>query len=229
MPVSLALLLSNLLMVQGMDQWLADQLYAWQGQQWQWRDAWLTSTVLHRGGRLLSVLLCVATLVACIWCWCRPAHQTHTAQWRWPLLYLVLAGVLSTSLVSLLKATSQMDCPWHLTRYGGSLPLVGLFESRPAGMPRAACFPAGHASAGYAWVCLYFVARMREKGWHWIGLSIGLLAGLVFGFTQQLRGAHFLSHDLWSLVICWLVSLGLYVLMRKKAGVPHPVQDGVLA
>ncbi len=41
---------------------------------------------------------------------------------------------------------------------------------------------------------------------------IGLVAGLIFGISQQLRGAHFLSHDLWSLTICWLVALGFFYL-----------------
>lgn len=49
-----------------------------------------------------------------------------------------------------------MECPWDLTRYGGDLPFVGLLERRPADMPDTACFPAGHASAGYAWLALYF-------------------------------------------------------------------------
>lgn len=48
--------------------------------------------------------------------------------------------------------------------------------------------------------------------WRWLGLMIGLVAGLIFGISQQLRGAHFLSHDLWSLTICWLVALGFFYL-----------------
>ena len=47
------------------------------------------------------------------------------------------------------------------------------------------------------------------------GLAVGLLAGGVFGFSQQLRGAHFLSHDLWTLATCWAVSLGLYLLVER--------------
>jgi membrane-associated PAP2 superfamily phosphatase len=34
--------------------------------------------------------------------------------------------------------------------------------------------------------------------------SIGL--GVLLGFTQQLRGAHFISHDIASAAICWLIA-----------------------
>jgi membrane-associated PAP2 superfamily phosphatase len=44
---------------------------------------------------------------------------------------------------------------------------------------------------------------------------VGLVAGGVFGAAQQLRGAHFLSHDLWTLATCWTVSLLLFLLVRR--------------
>jgi len=107
-----------------------------------------------------------------------------------------------------------MDCPWDLLRYGGHQPYIGLFSHRPADMPMTACFPAGHASAGYAWLSLYFFALLWRPAWRWTGLALGLGSGLLFGISQQLRGAHFLSHDLATALLCWLLSLGLYVLVR---------------
>ena len=44
-------------------------------------------------------------------------------------------------------------------------------------------------------------------------MASALVIGLVFGIAQQLRGAHFLSHDLWALMVCWLVALSLHRLM----------------
>jgi len=80
------------------------------------------------------------------------------------------------------------------------------------------CFPAAHASAGYAWVCAYFAARSLGVSWaKW--LLVGALAlGFLFGFGQQLRGAHFISHDLWTLAICWFTALvGYRFLLMPKA------------
>ena len=42
------------------------------------------------------------------------------------------------------------------------------------------------------------------------GLLFGIGLGAIFGFAQELRGAHFLSHDLWSLAIAWTSASLLY-------------------
>ena len=41
-------------------------------------------------------------------------------------------------------------------------------------------------------------------------LAAALLTGACFGLAQQARGAHFLSHDLWSALLTWLTALTLY-------------------
>ena len=106
-----------------------------------------------------------------------------------------------------------MDCPWDLLRYGGEKAYYELFSRRPAGMGSAGCFPAGHASAGYAWVALYFFYLATRPRWRWWGLGAAMALGMVFGIAQQLRGAHFLSHDLWALMLCWLVALAMHRVM----------------
>jgi len=212
-PLLVTLAASALLMAGGGDQWLADQLYRAEGHHWLLQNAWATRQLIHKGGKWLSA---AATLVAILLCFHAWRHE-RAAAWRWPLLYLVLAVALGTGLVSLLKSVTNMDCPWDLVRYGGLREYVGLFASRPHGLPRGACFPAGHASAGFAWVSLYFVALLVQPAWRWRGLAIGLAAGAVFGVGQQLRGAHFLSHDLWTLATCWTVSLLLFLWVRPLA------------
>ncbi|MEQ5803534.1 phosphatase PAP2 family protein [Halomonas sp. H10-9-1] len=186
----------------GLDFRLADALYRLQGDGWTLKQHVLLETWLHRGGRNFSqwmgggvVLLLLVSLVA------QPLHH-----WRRPLLYLFLAVAGSTLAVSSVKHLVPMECPWDLARYGGDWSFVGLLTRRPAGMPDTACFPAGHASAGYAWIALYFCLRQVRPRLRWLGLAVGLGLGVLFGATQQLRGAHFLSHDLWTLMLCWTIS-----------------------
>lgn len=217
LPWIAALLVSWALMSAGGDQWLADQLYRLEGHRWALQNAWVTTHLIHKGGKWLSAFATLLALVACFHAW----RHARWRRWRWPLLYLVLAVGLGTGMVSLLKSLTHMDCPWDLTRYGGLREYVGLFATRPADMPRGICFPAGHASAGYAWVSLYFFAQLVRPAWRWRGLAVGLLAGAVFGFAQQLRGAHFLSHDLWTLVTCWTVALGLYLVALAVSRPAH--------
>lgn len=210
LPLLATLTASMLLMGAGGDQWLADQFYRLEGHQWAWQNAWVTSHLVHQGGKWASTFAALVVIVLCTHAW----RSERASAWRWPLLYLVLTVALGTGVVSLLKSVTNMDCPWDLARYGGLREYVGLFASRPHDMPRGICFPAGHSSAGFAWIGLYFFALMVRPAWRWRGLAVGLVAGGVFGLAQQLRGAHFLSHDLWTLATCWLLSLALYLLFQ---------------
>lgn len=200
----------------GLDFRLADIFYRLQGEGWTLKQHVLLETWLHRGGRTLSqwmggsvILMLLASLMA------RPLHR-----WRCPLLYLFLAVAGSTIAVSTVKHLVPMEYPWDLARYGGDWPFIGLLTRRPAGMPDTACFPAGHASAGYAWIALYFCLRSVRPRLRWLGLATGLGLGLLFGVTQQLRGAHFLSHDLWTLMLCWTISATLASLL-----LPSPARE----
>lgn len=210
LPLAITLILSAWLMGGGGDQWIADAVYHAQGSHWQLRSAWFTGGLIHRGGKWLSALAALWAIGAAIAAW-RSKGGSRSSQ-RWPLTMLAASVVLSTALVSRLKHLTGMDCPWDLSRYGGHQPYYGLFESRQ-GLTASGCFPAGHASAGYAWLALYFFAIAVKPQWRLPALALGLAAGLVFGVAQQLRGAHFVSHDLWTMMICWTVPLLLFRMM----------------
>lgn len=198
------------------DFWLADRLYAMEGHAWALQSGYVTQDLLHAGGRQASKYAWLGLLLILVASLFVPAAKP----WRRPLVYLLLATLLSTAAVGMLKRWSNMDCPWDLLRYGGTHNYYGLFTQRPPAMGQGRCFPAGHASAGYAWVALYFFFAAARPRWRWWGLGVGLAMGLVFGIAQQLRGAHFLSHDLWALMICWLLALTLSQLLLAERTAP---------
>jgi membrane-associated PAP2 superfamily phosphatase len=67
-------------------------------------------------------------------------------------------------------------------------------------------------------VALYFFFASVRPAWRRIGLAIGIGAGAILGVAQQLRGAHYLSHDLWTLAISWFVALGVHRLSVRRIG-----------
>lgn len=219
-PLLIAVALMLLLIPFRGDLWLADAIYGWEGHAWSLHDNFITQTMLHVQGKRISTEVwygvAVLLLISLALPWLR--------RWRMPLLYLLAASALSTGVVGTLKLYTDMDCPWDLVRYGGTYPYVDLFTARAAWLPPGRCFPSGHASAGYAWVSLYFFFLATRPALRWWGLAVGLFVGLLFGAAQQLRGAHFLSHDLATLMICWLVSLVFYValLARERINVVGP-------
>jgi membrane-associated PAP2 superfamily phosphatase len=222
-PLLALVMLSALINFFDVDKTLADYFYHLQGNTWAWKNSWLTEQFFHKGGRAASLLLALITLALLIASYCLKDWQQH----RKPLTYLILAAAGGSLLVSFLKSSLAVSCPWEFQRYGGSLSYHSVFEQLSLRNGEG-CFPAGHASAGYAWVALYFFGlcykttrRSTSQStwqftWRWAGLALPLMAGVAFGFAQQLRGAHFISHDVWTLAICWFYSLALYHLMFRN-------------
>ena len=123
------------------------------------------------------------------------------------LLIVMLTLPLGPSVVSSLKGTTNVACPYDLTQYGGDTPYIRLFERYPAGKKPAKqqrCFPAGHASGGFALLALYFLPQSRRRRRQM--LAVALLAGWTMGMYKMLLGHHFFSHTLTSMILCWLVA-----------------------
>ena len=55
----------------------------------------------------------------------------------------------------------------------------------------------------------YFVFRTAAPGLARRWLVAAVVAGLLLGVSQQWRGAHFMSHTLWSGWLCWCLAWGL--------------------
>lgn len=221
MPLVAFVAINFVLLQLGGDRWLAGHLYLWEGGRWALKDGFVTSTLIHEGGKRLSVLAWLGVVVGAAIAWCRPAWRS----WRGPLLYLAATVLLSTSLVAWMKSWTHVDCPCDLIGFGGTRSYHALFAALPPHAPRGRCFPAGHASAGYAWVALFFCFASAPPRWRWSGLATGLCAGLVFGISQQLRGAHFASHDAWTLMVCWLVALLLHRAMPGRSRAARASMD----
>lgn len=210
MPLlALAILLSWLEQGAG-NRLIADRLYAWEGGHWLLKHHWITSSLIHPGGKYLSLLMWVTAGIV-YW---RNRGNAALLRLQRPLVFLLLSTLISVTLVSLLKSMIAMDCPWDMQAYGGLHPYLGLLDARPAGLRDSGCFPAGHASSGYAWVAFYFFFAATAPRWRLHGLALGLSMGALFGVSQQLRGAHFLSHDVVALLVCWCTALALSSYMR---------------
>ena len=140
---------------------------------------------------------------------------------RWQRLQLVVSILLGLALVVAIKRISSTSCPWDLAEFGGLARYVSHWRFGLVDGGGAHCFPAGHASAGFAFVGGYFVLRDRAPRAARIWLAAALAAGLVLGVSQQMRGAHFMSHTLWTAWLCWTVAWACHSLVttwRLRSG-----------
>ena len=213
LPTLLAIMAAIAVATLKLDLWFADIVYAAEGGQWALKKAFVTEHLLHVAGRNAVAAAWVLVLIA----WVATGRKPQSRSWRRPLAALALSVLLSTVLVASLKALSSVDCPWDLVRYGGDRVYVDIFSALLAGTPHRGCFPAGHASAGYAWLALFFFFQTVRPAWRWRGLTAGIMLGMVFGLSQQLRGAHFLSHDLWTAALCWLAAVAVHAAMGQSS------------
>lgn len=168
------------------------------------REHWLLYGVLHEGGRRIAWLLALALCLGVWWPW-GPLGRLRRRE-RMRLAASALLGVLAVSLV---KTASVTSCPWDLQAFGGVARHLSHWNLAPDG-GAGRCFPAGHASAGFGFVGGYFSFRDRHPALARRWLAAALAAGLVFGVAQQLRGAHFMSHTLWTGLLCWGVAWAVH-------------------
>lgn len=168
---------------------------------------WWVEDLVHTGGRWFIR----AAVLSAIVLWAASFSVGRLRALRRAAGYFALASILSVGIVGLLKVLTNVDCPWDLIPFGGQFPVVPLFADRPDALRAGHCFPAAHASSGYALIALYFAARERSRRIARFGAMLGITCGVIFGIAQQSRGAHFLSHDLWSAFIVWVVSASVYV------------------
>jgi membrane-associated PAP2 superfamily phosphatase len=118
-------------------------------------------------------------------------------------LQLAVSALVALSVVSSLKSLSATSCPWDLAEFGGVARYASHWALGIVDGGGGRCFPAGHASAGFAFLGGYFALRRRQPRAARLWLAASLAAGLVLGGAQQVRGAHFMSHTLWTGWLCW--------------------------
>jgi membrane-associated PAP2 superfamily phosphatase len=227
MPAALFLAAALAIHALNLDRRIASALFFDAGaRHWIGAGTWWAESLIHDGGRTLVQAVglgALATLAGGLWI---PSLRPF----RRAAGYVAVALAVCPSVVDLLQLATNMDCPRDLAGFGGTRPYVGLFEPRPAGLPRAACFPGAHASAGFALMAFYFVWRRSQPLLGQAALVAALALGLAFAFGQEARGAHVLSHDLTSAAIDWLLLLGLAeLLLRSPAAVSRwvPAAPGV--
>ncbi|MCA1854914.1 phosphatase PAP2 family protein [Massilia oculi] len=204
---------------------LADLLYDRASASFPWREAWLTlsfgHTFLKAVLTALAVLFIGAALADALWP--QAPLDRHYARLR--LRVIAWAAVLVPLVTSLLKQTSNAYCPWDLARYGGAAPHLRLFASLPPGVLPGHCLPAGHASSALWLVSLVVLWLPGPPRRALRALGLCLLPGLALGWMQQMRGAHFLSHTLWSAWIACAIVAALVALLQ--GGEARPASGGI--
>jgi membrane-associated PAP2 superfamily phosphatase len=186
------------------------------------RDVWAFDTLLYSWAKVAALGLLLGIGALAVWPigpWRRMARAD-----RWALF---AACLIVIALVPSFKQFSVSACPWDLYDFNstdGKVDYLSHWDFSVTPAYHGGCFPAGHAVTGFGFFPLVFAlwrvsdeAGRRALGWV-------LFAGFLFGTAQQMRGAHFMSHTLWT---CWLCAAGAAALDALWQRVrPRPLRAG---
>jgi membrane-associated PAP2 superfamily phosphatase len=196
------LLLQDKFYDQAHDEWLVDPLSR------------LPRLFFYQGAKVAIIIFGVS--LAIFFCWPKRKLPPNWAARKRDAGFLILCLAIVPSAIGTLKANTNVYCPFQLARYGGTKPYFRVFDRRPpeSKADPGRCYPAGHASGGFALMSLYFLAQTRRG--RMIGLAIGQSYGWTMALYQMFKGAHFLSHSIVTMLLAWLLILFLAKWIRPS-------------
>ena len=170
------------------------------------RQHWALAELNHRYVKYVLIAVYLSYGIA----WLMSFYSEKFKPRRWEFGYFFIMVMLATSTIAILKSQSAHACPWDMAVATTQGILWEL--SATAGH----CFPGGHASSGFALLVGYFIYRTTRPKRAYFFILAALILGFTMGWGQMMRGAHFLSHTLWTGWIIWGLNVMAYALFADR-------------
>jgi len=170
--------------------------------------------LFYSGIKKLLIFIAVCFLIALLFFHKKPLIQTY----KKGIIIVILSAIFVPIAVGALKKTTNMPCPKHEIRYGGDRLRTAVWQSYPpkyASKKKIACWPAGHASGGFALMSLFFLFKRRRN--KYIALFFALIVGWSMGSYKMIIGDHFFSHTWITMVLAWLIILSSNLMVEWYA------------
>ena len=168
---------------------------------------------LYDGIKNLLILFAVAILFSLIFLRKKELIQ----EYKKGLIIVLLSAIFVPVIIGSLKAISNTPCPCNLVNFNGTYPDTKVFDSYPKDFiqtSKAKCWPAGHASGGFALMALFFLFKTPKNQKR--ALAAALVIAWSMGLYKMLLGDHFLSHTIITMIMAWLIILIIVKSMQFK-------------
>ena len=205
--LTLVLLLAVILLFEfiDIDLWIQNYLYSFELQQWILdRNEPLSKLIFYDGIKKIFILLVILLIIVLLFF----RKNKLIQKYRQGLIIVCMSAMLVPLLITSLKAITNMPCPKDITLYGGTYPNITILSAYPKDFhqtKRIKCYPAGHASGGFALLSLLFLFKSRKK--RLIAFVSVMVLSWSIGIYKMLIGDHFLSHTLVTMILSWLIIL----------------------
>lgn len=177
------------------------------------RDEAILKFIFYDGIKKLLIIFAVGLLFCLIFF----RKKELIKNYKNGMIIVILASIIIPLTIGSLKAVSNTPCPKNIKYFGGEYPDIKLFDSYPKDFiqnSKIKCWPAGHASGGFALMALFFLFKKRKN--QTIALIFALTIGWSMGIYKMLIGDHFLSHTIITMLIAWLIILILAKIILKE-------------
>jgi membrane-associated PAP2 superfamily phosphatase len=176
------------------------------------REDKITKLLFYDGIKIIFYIFVLLILIALIFF----RNSSVIKEYKQGLIIVCLSTFLVPLSVSILKATTNVPCPKNLEHYGGEYPYVTVLSRYPETFYQAKnirCYPAGHASGGFALMSLFFLFKLKKN--KIIALISTIVIGWSIGSYKMLIGDHFLSHTIITMMLAWLIILNIAKSINK--------------
>lgn len=177
------------------------------------RDEAILKFIFYDGIKKLLIIFALVLLFSLIFF----RKKELIKNYKEGLIIVILASIIVPLAIGSLKAVSNTPCPKNIEYFGGNYPNIKVFDSYPKEFiqnSKIKCWPAGHASGGFALMALFFLFKKRKN--QIIALIFALSIGWSMGTYKMLIGDHFLSHTIITMIIAWLIILILAKIIQKE-------------
>lgn len=187
------------------DIWLQNYFYNFETHKWLIdRNEPILKFIFYNGIKKLLIIFAVLILLSLIFF----RKKRIIQEYKKGLILVVLAAILIPVIVGGLKATTNTPCPKNIEHFGGVYPDIKVLDSYPKDFHQKKnikCWPAGHASGGFALFSLFFLFKSRKNRKR--ALLLAMTAGWSMSLYKMFIGDHFLSHSIITMEIAWLIVL----------------------
>lgn len=188
----------------------------WIDGNWSWHGNTFFSQVLHKGAKAVPIAIALYVIYRMIRLWVQKTENNWQEKFvRYS--YIFFAMLVSVILCWWFKKTTGVSCPWNVVEFDGTRAIADPDWSIVT--RQGNCWPGGHVGTGFCLFALYFALRDRFKAAsHWV-LAAVLVFGLICSAARTMQGAHFVSHNVVTMLIDWIVCATIYVLVYDRKNI----------
>lgn len=143
------------------------------------------------------------------------------------LIIVLLSAIFVPVIIGSLKAITNTPCPCNIVYFNGTYPEKKVFDSYPKDFvqkSKVKCWPAGHASGGFALMALFFLFKTPRNQKR--ALVAALIIAWSMGTYKMLLGDHFISHTVITMLMAWLIILIIvkFVQIKQREDIEKPTK-----